>query len=135
MIRKVCWRGPSGSHKGLSTVVSGQWLLKLVLVLYRLNSQYVTGSNQSECEKDSHAHVCIYIFISKFTNWNPTKDRLYFMACKHQGRYFRRTADSCNFVNVHKLLGKQIFLCLHSCIHNRGPECLLHDAHASFYGI
>lgn len=52
------------------------------------------------------------------------------MACKHQDRYFGRTADSCNFVNVCKLLGKQIFLCLHSCIHNRGPECLLHDAHA-----
>lgn len=77
----------------------------------------------------------MYICISKFTNWKPTKDRLYFMACKQQGRYFRRAADSCNFVNVHKLLGKQISLCLHSCIHNCGPEYFLHDAHTWFHGV
>ena len=77
----------------------------------------------------------MYICISKFTNWKPTKDRLYFMACKQQGRYFRRAADSCNFVNVHKLLGKQISLCLHSCIHHCGPEYFLHDAHTWFHGV
>lgn len=37
-------------------------------------------------------------FLMQFTNWGPTKGRLYFMAYEQQDRYFSKSADSGNFV-------------------------------------
>lgn len=61
-------------------------------------------------------------FLMQFTNWGPTKGRLYFMAYEQQDRYFSKSADSGNFVESAQMnLGKKIkvFYCLPTQLHSQ----------------
>lgn len=66
----------------------------------------------------------------QFTNWGPTKGRLYFMAYEQQGRYFRKSADSSNFEESAQMnLKTKYFAAYTAAFTVPGPQSCMCDAY------